>query len=123
MTEVVLENREDLKQYLAETKYDVTIIKLTASWCGPCKKIAPYVEMLNKEYSQVCNFEYIEVDIDNAMDLYAFFKKMKMANGVPTFLSFKKANYNPETYYVPFKAISGADPQGLTLFYKVSLGR
>jgi thiol-disulfide isomerase/thioredoxin len=35
----VLENREDLKTYLSVTKSDTTIIKLTASWCGPCKRL------------------------------------------------------------------------------------
>jgi len=120
-TTVTLENREDLKTYLANTEYDTTIIKLTASWCGPCKKIAPYVARLNEAYRQKYNFEYIEVDIDQSLDLYAFFKKMKMANGVPTFLTFKKAHYSPDTYYVPYKGISGADPRGLEEFYKASL--
>jgi thiol-disulfide isomerase/thioredoxin len=121
--EVCLENREDLKKHLSETNYDVTIIKLTAGWCGPCKKIAPYIHMLNKQYKGVSNFEYIEIDVDHALDLYAFFKKMKMANGVPTFLSFKKELYNPDTYYIPYKCITGADSRGLDLFYKASLGR
>ena len=120
ISEVVLENREDLRNYLSETKYDTTIIKLTASWCGPCKKIAPHVATLNKLYSQKYDFEYIEIDIDESLDLYAFFKKMKMANGVPTFLTFKKAMFSPDTYYVPYKCITGADPRGLDQFYKAS---
>jgi thiol-disulfide isomerase/thioredoxin len=121
MSDITLENREDLKAYLSLTKYDTTIIKLTASWCGPCKKIAPYVARLNKQYSEKYNFEYIEVDIDQCLDLYAFFKKMKMAVGVPTFLTFKKSTYNPDTYYVPYKCITGADPKGLDDFYMASL--
>ena len=75
-----LENRADLKEHLANTSHETTIIKLTASWCGPCKKIAPYVAKLNEEYAKTQSFEYIEVDVDQALDLYAFFKKMKMAN-------------------------------------------
>jgi thiol-disulfide isomerase/thioredoxin len=120
MTDVVLENRESLKEYLAETEYETTIIKLTASWCGPCKKIAPYVARLNDMYRKKYNFEYIEVDVDESLDLYAFFKKMKMANGVPTFLTFKKCQYSPDTYYVPYRCITGADPRGLDDFYKAS---
>ena len=121
MSDIVLENRESLKSYLSETKYETTIIKLTATWCGPCKKIAPYVARLNQQYCEKFNFEYLEVDIDESLDLYAFFKKMKMALGVPTFLTFKKAMYSPDTYYVPYKCITGADPRGLDEFYKASL--
>ena len=120
MAETVLENREDLKHHLSETNYETTILKLTASWCGPCKKIAPYVARLNEAYRQKYNFEYIEVDVDQSLDLYAFFKKMKMANGVPTFLTFKKSKYKPDTYYVPHACITGADPRGLEEFYKAS---
>lgn len=117
----VLENREDLQKHLESTEFETTIIKLTASWCGPCKKIAPFVSTLNAHYKPMVSFEYIEVDVDESMDLYAMFKKMKMANGVPTFLSFKKAKYNPSTYYVPFQGFSGANPQALEQFYRASL--
>ena len=117
-----IESREDLKIYLANTDYDTTIIKLTASWCGPCKKIAPYVQKLNEAYAKKCNFEYLEIDVDEALDLYAFFKKMKMANGVPTFLSFKRTLFKADSYYVPFRCMTGADSRGLDDFYKASLG-
>lgn len=117
-----IQSREDLKIYLEHTSYETTIIKLTASWCGPCKKIAPYVHQLNKNYSNKCSFEYLEIDVDDAMDLYAFFKKMKMANGVPTFLTFKKSQFQPDTFYVPYRCMSGADSKTLDEFYKASLG-
>ena len=117
-----IQTREDLRTYLSNTSCDTTIIKLTASWCGPCKKIAPFVSRLNEMYSKHYNFEYLEIDVDDALDLYAFFKKMKMANGVPTFLSFKKSQFNPETFYVPYRCMTGADSRGLEEFYKSSLG-
>jgi thiol-disulfide isomerase/thioredoxin len=122
MSECEIQTREDLKIYLENTEYETTIIKLTASWCGPCKKIAPYVNRLNETYSKKCNFEYLEIDVDDALDLYAFFKKMKMANGVPTFLSFKKQLFHKDSYYVPFRCLTGADSRGLEDFYKASLG-
>ena len=120
-SEIVLESRENLREFLSKTTYDTTIIKLTASWCGPCKKIAPYVNQLNEVYSKTHRFQYIEIDVDEALDLYAFFKNIKMANGVPTFLTFKKCLYQPDTYYIPYKCMTGADPRGLEEFYRVSL--
>jgi thiol-disulfide isomerase/thioredoxin len=118
-----LENRADLKEHLANTPHETTILKLTASWCGPCKKIAPYVARLNEEYAKTQSFEYIEVDVDQALDLYAFFKKMKMANGVPTFLCFKRDLYHPDQYYVPYQCITGADPRGLQNFYQLCFSK
>ncbi len=117
-----LQTREDLKVFLANTEYETTIIKLTASWCGPCKKIAPYVNRLNEAYAKTHNFQYVEIDVDDALDLYAFFKKMKMANGVPTFLTFKKNLFDPNSYYVPYRCMTGADSRSLEEFYKSSLG-
>jgi thioredoxin 1 len=117
----MIETREDLQRHLSETKYETTILKLTASWCGPCKNIAPYVDTLNNHYKPMISYEYIEVDVDTSMDLYAMFKKMKMANGVPTFLSFKKERYDPSSYYVPYQCFSGANPKALEQFYRSSL--
>jgi thiol-disulfide isomerase/thioredoxin len=116
-----IQTREELKTFLCNSEYETTILKLTASWCGPCKKIAPYVNKLNESYSKTHSFQYVEIDVDDALDLYAFFKKMKMANGVPTFLTFKKSQYSPDTYYVPYRCMTGADPNSLDNFYKASL--
>ena len=123
MDTIQLETREDLKQYLESTTCDTTILKFTASWCKPCKTIAPVVESLNNEYfKKTHNFEFIEIDVDCALDLYAFLKKVKMINGIPALLSYKKSLYNPETFFIPYKNATGADKTLVTQFYKESLG-
>jgi len=119
---VVMETREDLKNYLRETTADITIIKLTATWCRPCKIIEPTLTRLNNEYmSKNINYEYIELDVDHATDIYAFFKKMRMANGIPTILCFKKNMYTDSHYYVPFKCMTGADINAVTQFFQICL--
>ena len=122
MDTIQLETREDLKQYLESTTCDTTILKFTASWCKPCKTIAPVVESLNNEYfKKAIIFEFIEIDVDSALDLYAFLKKVKMINGIPALLAYKKSLYHPETFYVPFKSATGADKTLVTNFYNESL--
>lgn len=39
----------------------VIIVKFTATWCGPCKKIAPLFKTLSDENSDIY---FIEVDVD-----------------------------------------------------------
>jgi thioredoxin 1 len=117
---IILETRDDLRSYLKNTNSQTTIIKLTASWCGPCKRIQPYIEQLNEKYKEV-DYEYIEIDVDHAVDLYSFFKKMKMANGIPTMLCFKKRLYSDSTYYVPYKCMTGADSNLISNFFQLCL--
>ena len=110
-------------KYLENTTCDTTILKFTASWCKPCKTIAPFVESLNNEYfKKGVNFEFIEIDVDCALDLYAFLKKVRMINGIPALLAYKKNMYNPDTFFIPFKNATGADKSLVAQFYKESLG-
>ena len=123
MDNIVLETRQDLKNYLANTPCDVTILKFGATWCKPCNTIAPFVDMITNEYlKKNINFEFIEIDVDSAMDLYAFLKKTKMINGIPAFLSYKKSLYKEETFFIPYKSTAGADQNLIRNFYKDSLG-
>ena len=41
------------------------ILKFTASWCGPCRKIAPFIHELSEEY----DIEVTTIDIDKHNDL------------------------------------------------------
>ena len=113
--------RDEFKEFLKSCEAETVILKFTATWCGPCKQIAPYIENLNNKYkNNNSDYVYIEIDIDESFDLYSFFKKKKMVNGVPALLSFKKCA-NPDDFWIPFDAITGAHPQNVTYFFKKSL--
>jgi thiol-disulfide isomerase/thioredoxin len=116
----MIKSREELKAHLQNTTFDTTILKFTATWCGPCKNIAPTIEQLNHHYMSK-NYEYIEIDVDECTDLYFFFKKNRMLNGIPTVMSFKKSEFTQDSYWVPYKTFSGSSPKDVIAFFKLSL--
>jgi thioredoxin 1 len=59
------------------------LVDFGATWCGPCKILAPIVEKLADEY--VGKFKVCKVDIDEAPTVTAKFG----IRGVPTVLVFK----------------------------------
>ena len=116
----MLQTRDELKNYLESCNHKTVILKFTATWCGPCKQIEPAIEKLNNMYKN-SDYKYIEIDIDECFDLYAFFKNKKMVNGVPSLLSFKKNEKVDDKFWVPFQTMTGANVDNLIYFFKKSL--
>ena len=59
------------------------LVDFWATWCGPCKMIAPHIEKLSKDYAgtiKVC-----KVNIDEQFPLAAAYK----VSSIPTLLYFK----------------------------------
>ena len=48
----------------------LTVLYFTATWCGPCKAIAPTVQALSDKYPTV-NFYKIDVDLLEELTMYA----------------------------------------------------
>ena len=81
--EIIIETREDLVDYLNSTNYENVIIKFYASWCKPCEKVAPFVENCVEELTQKFQgnhnkFVFLELDVDESFDLYAFLKQKRV---------------------------------------------
>ncbi len=60
------------------------LVDFTATWCGPCRAIAPYVDQLADEY--VGRVKVAKLDIDEAPAIAQRFG----IRGVPTLYVFKK---------------------------------
>ena len=97
---------------LLEKNPGLVIIKMGASWCGPCKRIKPVVDAFFA--SSPDNVICCEIDVDESFDLYSYFKSKKMVNGVPVILCYKKGN----TSYIPDDSVTGADAIQLDAFFK-----
>jgi thioredoxin 1 len=59
------------------------LVDFTATWCGPCKMLAPIVEKIADE--SVGKFKVGKLDIDDAPNV----AKKYQIKGVPTILVFK----------------------------------
>ena len=65
-------------------KSDVPVlVDMFATWCGPCKMMAPVVAQLAEEYKG--SVKVGKLDIDQSVDIVAQYKIMS----VPTFLVIK----------------------------------
>ena len=65
-----MENIKDYQQYLRGYNYTgktPVIIDFYATWCGPCKSLAPLLERLAKEYEG--RIKVLKVDVDKNQEL------------------------------------------------------
>jgi len=101
------------------SKNEITIIKLGAKWCQPCKRIEPlvynWVDRL-PEQIQVC---YIDIDI--SFNFYSFLKKNRIVNGVPALLCYYKKEAEINTF--PDDVVIGSDPVQANLFFERCIKR
>ncbi|MDZ8184972.1 MAG: thioredoxin [Nostoc sp. ChiSLP02] len=82
----------DLVSYIQESEFEtllaeekVVVVDFTATWCGPCRLIAPLMEQLAQEYKD--RVKVVKVDVDNNKPL---FKKFGLRS-IPAVLIFKDA--------------------------------
>ncbi len=59
------------------------LVDFTATWCGPCRQIAPFIDQLADEYAG--RAKVVKLDIDDAPSTAARFG----IRGVPTLYVFK----------------------------------
>lgn len=95
---------DEVQSKLSDEK--IVLLYFTASWCGPCQKIKPYVAKLKETYQRL---EVFLIDVDKANDLSMHFKIKSM----PTFCLFKGA--------VLLTRFSGADESKLELVVSVAV--
>lgn len=75
---------------LIKTKSKPILVKFSATWCGPCKKIKPTVDShVNQLGDRII---FLEIDIDDSIDVYATMKSKRMLSGIPTLMFYAMDN-------------------------------
>lgn len=70
-------------EFKSEIESGITVVDFFATWCGPCKMLAPVLEGLAGEMEGKAKF--IKVDIDQSLELANEFQ----ISSVPTMVIFK----------------------------------
>ncbi len=96
------QSRNEFLQLLQKNP-GLIILKLGATWCGPCKMIKPMVDTFFA--TSPANVICADIDVDESFDLYALFKNKRIVNGIPVVMVYKKGN----TGIYPDEIITGAD--------------
>ncbi len=94
----------------------MVIIKLGATWCGPCKQIATQVHGLMHQITTVYSGKVVccDLDIDECFELYAFLKTKKRVNGVPAILCWEAGNVT----YIQNDGVIGANVSEINLLFQ-----
>ncbi|XP_063600837.1 thioredoxin-2-like [Penaeus indicus] len=61
-----VKDQEDFTKQLNEAGNKLVVIDFYATWCGPCKMIAPKLEELSQSMSDVV---FLKVDVDECEDI------------------------------------------------------
>ena len=106
-----LRGGSELPQLFSETDLDVelenagsnvlVVVDFFATWCGPCKKIAPILEQLAASTEKSGKVKFFAVDVDQARELAA----EKGVRSMPTILFYKNEKL--------IKTIVGGDIAGI----------
>lgn len=78
----VIKDLEEFQKILKENGSKLILVDFYATWCGPCKMIAPVLEELSKKH---LNVVFCKVDVDEAEDVAQNYE----ISAMPTFLFFK----------------------------------
>lgn len=69
-----------------ENKKEVVVVDFWASWCGPCKMIAPVIEELSGEFEG--KVQFVKVNVDDNPEVS---KKYRIAS-IPTIMVFNNGS-------------------------------
>lgn len=100
----IVKDGADFDSKLESAGDKLVVVDFFATWCGPCKVIAPKLEEFQAKYAE--KILVVKVDVDECEDLAAKYNISSM----PTFLFIKNKNVVDQ--------FSGANAEKLESFIK-----
>ncbi|KAG0041161.1 hypothetical protein BGZ83_002229 [Gryganskiella cystojenkinii] len=78
----VINSKADLDSQLTAAGTKLVVVDFFATWCGPCKTLAPVLESMERKYSTSV---FAKVDVDDAQDCAGHYQ----VSAMPTIVFFK----------------------------------
>ncbi|GAQ84515.1 hypothetical protein KFL_001920150 [Klebsormidium nitens] len=82
---IIVTSKAHWDQLHQENAGSTVVVDFWATWCGPCKHIAPVFVELAKQYPHVV---FLKVDVDENQDI----AQMEDISAMPTFRVYKRGN-------------------------------
>ncbi|XP_068153473.1 thioredoxin-like protein 1 [Drosophila tropicalis] len=83
MAVLVINDESHFQAELTQAGGQLVVVDFTASWCGPCQRIAPTFEQFSTKYPEA---KFLKVDVDKCQDTAAG----QGVSSMPTFIFYKK---------------------------------
>ena len=74
---------EDTTTFEENIKEGITLVDFYATWCGPCRMIAPFIEEIDEEYGE--KIKVAKLDVDECGEVASKYG----VNAIPALLIFK----------------------------------
>jgi len=92
-------NEEEFNSILSESKLPV-FCDFWATWCGPCKMLAPVMDKISEEFEGKA--EFVKVDVDDNENLVRKYS----IHSIPTVICFKNGERAADNVgFVPFDSM------------------
>lgn len=98
---------------LALRKGKIFIVKFTADWCKPCRRIRHICLEWQQSFGSTA--EFLEINIDDQIDLYSFFKRKRIIRGIPAILGWY--TLDDEDGYWPQDSVCSGDTGEVISFF------
>ena len=76
-------NIENTQDFEKQIENGVTLVDFYATWCGPCRMLAPFIEEIDEEFSQ--KLKVAQLDVDECGEVASKYG----INAIPALLIFK----------------------------------
>ncbi len=80
MSNVIHANTQEFQELLSQN--EVVFVDFFATWCGPCKMLAPIIEQLADKHPEV---KVVKIDVDQEPSLAMQYQ----VQSIPTLITFK----------------------------------